>query len=313
MKKQTRLIALAILVLAVALILFVLFRPAPPEPTHAGRPLRDWLVDFDQAPSTTNYTAACAAIRAMGTNALPALIRYLRLKDPLFNRQRVSLKAKFKMRFNPDGEYAWLWHRRAATACGELGEAGAPAFPAMAEAMQETQAASDVGSALSRMLPASASVLTNVLATGAIVARCEAAHALMTAGWNPAIEEMARTALLRALQDTNDGVRATAATALQFWNKRLDLVVPALTRVLSDPDVSVRGNAASALGQFGSAAKSAVPELIKLLNDTNPYSMPPGTVADRAMHVLIQIDPEAAARAKAEAPSNSPPIGRRIN
>src|SRR6185295_20152401 len=101
MKKQTRLIALAILVLAVALILFVLFRPAPPEPTHAGRPLRDWLVDFDQAPSTTNYTSACAAIRAMGTNALPALIRYLRMKDPPFNRQRVSLKAKFKMRFNP--------------------------------------------------------------------------------------------------------------------------------------------------------------------------------------------------------------------
>ena len=310
MKKQTRLIALALLVLAVALSLFVFFRPVPPEPIHAGRPLRDWLVDFDQSPSTTNYTAACAAIRAMGTNALPALIRYLSMKDPRFNRQRVSLKAKFKMRFNPGGEYALFWHRRAATACGELGEAGAPAFPAMAEAMQETQAASDVGSALSRMLPASAPVLTNVLATGAIVARCRAADALTTAGWHPTIEEMARTALLRALQDTNAGLRATAATALQFWNKRLDLVIPALTRVLSDPDVSARGNAASALGQIG---KPAVPELIKLLNDTSAYPGRMGTLGERAMNVLKQIDPEAAARAKAEAPSNSPPVGRRIN
>lgn len=297
MNKTARFFALALLVLAAALLLFLFFRPAPPEPTHAGRPLRDWLVEFDHGSRTTNYAAASAAIRAMGTNALPALIRYLRLKDPPFNRQRIKLKARLKMRGRPGGEYALFWHRRAATACGELGEAGAPAFPAMAEAMQENQAAQDVAFALSRMLPASAPVLTNVVATGPTIARYRAADVLLTAYSHPSIEEMARTALLQALQDTNAGLRATAASALKYWNKRLDLVVPALTRVLSDPDVNARGNAATALGQMGSAAKPAVPELIKLLNDTNAYPGKMGVLSERALYVLKQIDPEAAAKA----------------
>ena len=86
-----------------------------------------------------------------------------------------------------------------------------------------------------------------------------------------------------------------AASAFQFWNKRLDLVVPALTRALSDSDPGVRGNAATSLGDFGSAAKSAVPEMLKLLRDTNSYVS--GTVGDRSAEMLLKIDPEAAARA----------------
>jgi HEAT repeat protein len=303
MKRRT-LLALALLVFAIGLVLILRFRAVSLEPAYGGRPLRDWLLELDKDSGSTNYLAARKAIGSMGTNALPALIRYLRIQDPPLNAQRVQLKAKLKMRFNTGGEYDWLWHRRAAIACGVLGEAGAPAFPAMAEAMQNNQAADEVGRALSSMLPASAPVLTNVLATGAIVARCRAADALITAYSHPSIEEMARPALLAALHCTDPAVRATAATALQFWNTHLDLVVPALTRSLSDTSVIVRGNAASALGTIGSAAKSAVPELIKLLNDTNAYpGLGSGTVGQRALQMLRQIDPKSAANAEMSMPA----------
>jgi HEAT repeat protein len=157
----------------------------------------------------------------------------------------------------------------------------------MREAMQEPQAAATVGSALSRMLPKSAPTLTNILATGNVTARCRAADALMTAYSHREIEEMARTALINALQDPDPGPRMSAAVAFQFWNKRLDLVVPALTRALSDPNPSVRGNAASALGNMGGAAKPAVPELLRLIQGTND------SPRRRFLEVLRKIDPEA--------------------
>ena len=290
MKRSKLVIRLAVLAVAVGLVVFALVRPAAREPVYHGRPLREWLVEFDHGGGTTN-SAAQEAIRAMGTNCLPFLIGYLRSKDPLFNRLRVSLKARLKLSARKGGEYAVFWHCRAATACGELGQDGAPAFPAMMEAMNDQHAASDVAAALSRMLPKSAPVLTNVLATGNIMARSTAAWGLTTAYSHPEIEEMARTALVNALRDPAPGVRMNAASAFMFWNKRLDLVVPELTDALSDPDPSVRGNAATSLGNFGSAAKPAVPELLKLLEDSNDYPR------KRAMEMLQKIDPEAAAKA----------------
>jgi|SRR6185503_11577939 len=290
MNRRRFVLKLALLVAAVGMVVFALVRPAAREPEYRGRPLREWLVEFDHGQSSTNYAAAQEAIRAMGTNCLPFLIGYLRSKDPPFNRQRVSLKARLKLSARKGGEYAVFWHRRAATACGELGQAGGQAFPAMREAMNDPHTAESVAFALSRMLPKSAPVLTNALATGNATARYRSADALMTAYSHPEIEEMAQMALLKALEDPDPWMRASAAGALQFWNRRLDVVLPALTRALSDPNRTVRGNAAISLGNFGAAAKPAVPDLLKLLQDTNDYPR------EHASRALLKIDPEVAAK-----------------
>ena len=151
---------LTFLALTAAVIVVVLTQRSAPEPGYRGRPLRAWLEEFDQGYGTTNYSAAQAAIRAMGTNTLPFLIRYLRSKDPPFHLQWLRLMAKLHL-LRGNVEYAVFWHRRAATACGELGPEGAPAFPAMTEAMNDPQAASDVGAALSRLFTNSAPVLSD--------------------------------------------------------------------------------------------------------------------------------------------------------
>jgi len=267
------------------------------EPSFQGKPLHIWLKGFDAAQSSAEYAAAQSAVKQIGTNALPFLIYLLHRRDPPFYSQWINVRARLHL-LHGAVDYAVFWRRRAAQACGALGQDAEPAFAALTEAMSDPQAASDVGNGLSRMMPKSVPVLTNILATGNVVARSRAAYNLITAFSHPEVEPMARTALLSALDDTDRGVRMAAASAFQFWDKRLDVVVPALTRALSDPDPSVRGNAATSLGNFGNAATSAVPELLRLTQDANSYVS--GTVADRAALVLLRIDPGAATNARAK-------------
>lgn len=265
-----------------------------PNLSYQGKPLSEWLKGFDAAQSSAEYAEAQEAIKAMGTNVVPALISYLRRKDPPFFEHWVKLKDRLGLRAEVDA--AVFWKRRAAHGCGALGGAAEAAFPTLKEAMDDPGAASDVGNGLSRMMPKSVPVLTNVLATGKNErARARAADNLVTAWSHPSAEAMARTALLGALKDSDRGVRMAAASALHYWNTNLDLIVPELVRLLSDPDPSVRGNTATTLGNFGEAAKPAVPALVNLMQDTNAYVG--GTVGDRAREMLMTIDPEGAAKA----------------
>lgn len=269
-------------------------RTASREPSYQGKPLHVWLKGFDASQGSTEYAAAQSAIQKMGPNTLPRLIYYLHRKDPPFYRHWINLKAKLHL-LHGDVDYAVFWHRRAAHACGALGTAAEAAFPALIEAMNDPGAASDVGNGLSRMMPRSVPVLTNILATGNVTTRSRAANNLVTAYSHHEVEPMARIALIAALHDPDPGVRMSAASAFHFWDTNLDVIVAELTRVLSDPDPSVRGNAATSLGNFGGVAKGAVPEFLRLLQDTNSYVS--GTVGDRAAKMLSKIDPDAAIRA----------------
>ncbi len=294
-RSRTGFAIFAVLVLVV--ISWLTFPPADREPSYQGKPLSGWLREFDTAQGSAEYAAAQSAMQHFGTNVVPRLIYYLRRRDPPFYAQWLHLKSQLNL-LRGEVDYAVVWQRRAAHACGALGPVAAACFPALTEAMNEPGASADVGNGLSRMMPSSVPVLTNVLATGSVVARCRAADNLVTAFSHPEAEGMARTALISALQDSDRGVRMAAASAFRFWNTHLEVVVPELTRVLSDPDPSVRGNAATSLGNFGSPAKAAIPALQKLLQDTNPYVS--GTVADRAAEMMSRIDPAAAVPAGAK-------------
>ena len=244
----------AVVIILMAAVMNVMRVGNSPEPEHEGRPLRAWLEDLDGGYGIPKYHAAQAAIRFMGTNALPFLIRYLRYKDRVFHHERILLKAKLGL-LHGKVDYAFLWHRRAATACGELGIDAAPAFPAMAEAMNDQRAAEYVGDALTRMLPGSASTLTNILATGNAVARCQAARALTMAWAHPSIEEMSRTALLRALRDPHQTVRMIAQSALS-WKTNVNLVAAGVIDVSNDRDGAVSPERGHGPGPFTNANRT---------------------------------------------------------
>jgi hypothetical protein len=287
----------ALVASAVAMAVWLMREGAPDEPVYKGQALREWLREFDHPQDNTNYLAAREAILQMGTNVLPHLERYLRYEDWRYHRQWIRLKARLGILRGPV-DYQSDWRKRAAKACGQFGEAGAPAFPAMMEAAHTRGAEDDVTRSLSWMLPKSAPVLTNLLSSPNPNTRYRAADALATAPSHPPVEVMARTALLNALRDRDKGLRVSAADALgvlgtstRLSREYLDAVIPALTEALSDPHPSVRGNAATSLGNFGTNARMAVPQLLKLLQDTDRYPR------ERSAQMLRKIDPEAAAKA----------------
>src|SRR5216684_1668272 len=55
------------------------------EPAYQGKPLRLWLNEFNGFPPDTNE-AVVLAFRAMGTNAIPALLRIIQSREPPFER-----------------------------------------------------------------------------------------------------------------------------------------------------------------------------------------------------------------------------------
>ncbi len=112
--------------------------------------------------------------------------------------------------------------------------------------------------------------------------------------------------LTKALSDSNEEVRARAAWALGEMGGHAKEAVPELTKALSDSNEEVRGSAAYALGNLGEHAKEAVPELAKALSDSNDW------VRARTAHALENLGEHAkeAAPELAKALSDSDEIVR---
>jgi hypothetical protein len=106
------------------------------------------------------------------------------------------------------------WHRRAAQACAELGLAAEPALPALAQAATNSQAPEQVVEAISKMLPKSAGVLTNVVVTcPSQIARNRAVDLLADACAYPEVATMSIAALSDAVQRFETSDRAIGALA----------------------------------------------------------------------------------------------------
>ena len=78
-------------------------------------------------------------------------------------------------------------------------------------------------------------------------------------------QELKVERLIKALQDQEWEVRASAALALGDIGADAKDAVPALVKALQDQDEWVRSRATLALGRIGGGAKDAVPALIQLL------------------------------------------------
>jgi hypothetical protein len=186
---------------------------APHELRYQGKSLSRWLKDLDFG--GRRGTAARAAIRALGTNSLPTLVRYLTHHDSSAELRWVSLAQKYQIGlewFEDD----FQWHRRAAQAFVELGPAAEPALPVLAQAITNSQAPEQVVEALSRLLPKSFNVLTNAaVACGSRASRVRAFDGLVQAC---SYQQCAATSLLvlkQALQSPNLETYDDAVVALE--------------------------------------------------------------------------------------------------
>ncbi len=217
------------------------------EPVYQGKPLSFWLEGCDpgninhahlkgQSPPT--WSQANAAIREIGTNAIPTLLRMLEQPDSRF--KLIIIKLLQKQHFIKAPLAPVNHNLNAYFGFVALGSRASNAVPRLIEIFDR-----DPAPVPQQAVPA------------------------ILGGFGPAAAQ-AVPALLRAVTHTNAIVRGNAIYALRQIYAASNLVVPALIKCLSDPDARVRALAARSLGSCGRDAQSAVPALIQLWHKEPP-------------------------------------------
>jgi len=249
------LIFLGVLVL-VALMVTVL-RPDP-EPSYGGRNLSKWLARLDETAKSDTTREAQEAIRHIGTNALPFLLKWIQYK-PLpwtkaLNRITGGLIGKYDLL--SDHKNA-IRAEQAMEAFRALGPGACAAIPQLLRLMNDPSRSWSAG---------------------------RAASAIVRMGTNA---RPALPALIRLLTNTNPWAAFGAVTALGDLTLEPQLVIPALTPCLLSSNFLIRLFAAHAFGCFGGEARGAVPALLLLLDDSYP------DIQFWATNALKAIDPQA--------------------
>jgi len=229
-------VAVGIIVAGLTLLCFL----SPREPVYQGKRLSVWLEGFD-----SSYHEASQAIRAMGTNAVPWLIRELRHKDSAFKSRLMQLAGKQSL-IKFDDRQTYRRRMRAIAACEALGPAAKRAIPSLTELFNNPKLGVDdrAAFALARMGPEAIPPLTQALTKGRLFAQIFAAAALRVGRFD---SEEVVAALVKALNDKHPSVRREAANTLAEMPNRPAVAVPALIELLQDTNADVRMAAARAL------------------------------------------------------------------
>jgi hypothetical protein len=258
-------------------------RPKPPEPMVGGKRLSqilysdapdfEWMPnDFyghvhdelwyalttpasDKAPGSWTNRAAPEAEPAIGTNAIPCLLRWMQARPTTWDRirDRVAGRLPSKLAFLMDPYLLGGWKSRAGrwqiAACKgfeHLGTNAEPALPALSNLLYTTTVDLPLTSAIASVGPRGLAVLTN------------------------------------ALVATNLALRDNAALSLGMCAEGARLALPALV------DCVERGQAGyrvlGAIGRIGGRDPRLVPALVRLL-EYNP--IPAGMVLDEDMAILV--------------------------
>lgn len=242
------------------------------EPMSGGKPLSYWLGRLDDRSDST----ARAAIREMGTNALPDLIRMLQQSQPEGDKSRT----------------------RALNAIVCLGPAGQPALPEILPLVtnQNQQLKIWAFFAIRAIGPETESVKPVLPALFQSLGdpdwTMRSAGIMALAALRPSPPEAAST-YVRLLTDSNRTVREEAMRCLVAQTNAAAL--PMLNKQLNDKDSYVVTLAAINLAAFGPAAAGSAPRLKQLLDD------PLITVRVAATNALDAIAGQPHAHATAEA------------
>ena len=251
--------ALLVVVVVAVVALGVLAFPRETEPSYQGRTLTDWLDDYyydsrerieDDSPQTEAYLA----IRAIGTNALPTLLRWVEHEpSPLGERLR-SVAASLPSSLANLGFVQKLeqWGRRPDNwpqAFQVLGAEANSAVPELTRLLHAPAVENDgllPTLALAYIGPAGLPPLLAAVADPNAACRINAISAVGDMGTNafPAIP-----LLIQSLSDRNLHVARAATRVLCEKRLRPDIVLPALAKCLQSPDPETRILAAAWLAE----------------------------------------------------------------
>jgi hypothetical protein len=235
------------------------------QPAYEGKALNAWIDQLQKSPDGARREEAEAAIRHIGTNALPTLLGMVRTKDSAFKKKLLALANRqtfIKLPLKP-AEY---YRAKATYGFGALGPAARPAIPALIELLHDND----------REVRAYAAQCLSLLGP-------EARDAIPT--------------LIRVLNEEGNGygpVLLNSMLALGAIHSEPEVVVPLLLEYINGGrnDWNYCAPAMDALGRYREKAKVAVPAILPFLNDPDESHR---SSADAA---LCAIDPQAAAQAR---------------
>lgn len=232
------------------------------EPRYDGKKLSEWLdqyrhADFESGPDSETATA----IRSIGTNAIPLLLKYLSVKDSVLRNQLVELGEKHDVfKFNIPG--ANDYHEKAIGGFYALGSIGRPAIPLLAGLLNDTNAGPSAARSLGLIGEDAVEALIPGLTNSNPEVRQACVAGLGDVGTN---HPPALSALLSTLNDPDPRVRFSTIWAVGRFDRHPKEVVAALAKQLDTTDQREVAIIARVIAQFGTNALPALPKLERSL------------------------------------------------
>jgi hypothetical protein len=230
------------------------------EPSYEGVLLSKWLDQFSIDKPVDGHEKAVEAVRRIGSNALPLLIKRLCYRDNVFE------KAIYSRIGRQDIPHSVRVQETALSGFKALGPAAAASIPELRRlSVTEPYCLLALGAIGPKTLPILSSELTNSNPQ----LRAFAVAGLRLLG--DAAEEC-KPSILALTRDQNFRVRLSAILTLgDLKPSSSNEVLCALSDRLDDSENAIRAQAAIALGKYGGFASEAIPILESKLNDPSPY------------------------------------------
>ena len=229
------------------------------QPVYNGKSLSAWLRDVDNEKPNHPNEQAREAIRQIGTNALPFLLKEINDPGEIWS-QLGQTNSFYKTR------EAYIRRSNVTIGFNILGPIARPAVPALVDLLNNGNNPGSAADALVEIDPQIAAVaLTDALTNKATEPRLAAAAYLIIVGTNA---DIAVPNLILCLKNKSPENGIMAST-LGDIHARPDIAVPALIRMLNDEDFQTRVESVRSLGEFGTNAISAVPYLERAANGQN--------------------------------------------
>ena len=261
--------------MAAGVVAFIVW-PGEREPEYKGKKLSEWLRRHRD--SVSEQAEAANAVRRIGTNAVPWLLKWMDYSDlPPWKERLFRSAAKYPRIRNSKLFRSALRATESdrnfmAAAYGFeiLGADAKEAIPTLSWMLNDStqggkggRAASALGQIGREALPALLSALADESHSNRLwIAYCIGRMKDL----GPDADE-SLPVLIRCMKSTDKALAGVAAKALGKLRPNPDLAIPALREALHDPDLYLRIPAITALGEYAEQARSAVPDLLEVMND----------------------------------------------
>ena len=245
-----------LLLAAVAVLagLFFLWPRGPREPVYQGKTLTQWVMQADGQQRGLETQEARAALKAIGTNAVPFLLKDFTRPVSLW-RMRLNERARqhpwIKFRLRNDYELI----RVAGVGLQQLGPDAAPALPVVVRLLGDNIRGPDAGKIVQSAGEISVPHLCAAAASPDSTLASNAVAALWTRCYRDA---MARQCVLLALQHRDAGVREAAVRSLSILPGKDVGIVDLLLKARNDPEARVYREMTN---QLASLTRYAVPAI----------------------------------------------------